>query len=97
MRWVEQQGRDLLDARLQRDDTVVLSEIPLTLRIAPLANLARGTSLEVQVRAIDLVDLTAETQVLAIIEEVDADEMGDEEDEPIAGLGASNAPSAVAT
>ena len=96
LRWVEQQGKDLLEARLQREDSAVLSEIPLTLRIAPLANLARGTSLEVQVRAVDLVDLTAETQVLAIIEEVDAEEMGEEEDEPIAGAAASDTPIAAA-
>jgi exoribonuclease-2 len=97
LRWVEQQGKDLLDARLQRDDTAVLSEIPLTLRIAPLANLARGTSLEVQVRAIDLVDLTAETQVLAIIEEVDAEDLGEEEDAPIPALPAADTTTAVAT
>jgi exoribonuclease-2 len=97
LRWVEQQGKDLLDARLQREDSAVLSEIPLTLRIAPLANLARGTSLEVQVRAIDLVDLTAETQVLAIIEEVDALDMGDEEDEAITGLADADTPIAAAT
>ena len=97
LRWVEQQGKDLLDARLQREDSAVLSEIPLTLRIAPLASLPRGTSLEVQVKAIDLVDLTAETQVLAIIEEVDAEEMDDEEDEPTLELPAADAPAAVAT
>jgi exoribonuclease-2 len=95
LRWIEQRPDQVRDARLQRDDTALLVEIPLALRIAPLANLARGTGLEVQVRSIDLVDLTAETQVLAIIEEVDAEDLGDEEDAQPAD--ASAAPSAVPT
>jgi len=80
LRWIEQRLGEVRDARLQRDDTALLVDIPLALRIAPLANLARGTALEVQVRAVDLVDLSADTHVLAIIEEVDAEELGDEDE-----------------
>jgi exoribonuclease-2 len=97
LRWVEQQQRELLDARLQREDTAVLVDIPLTLRIAPLSNLARGTRLEVKVSAIDEVDLTAQTQVLAIIEEVDAEDMPDEDPDESVGDGATAVQSTVPT
>jgi exoribonuclease-2 len=79
LRWIGQQAAGPLDARLQRDDTVVLSSVPLSLRIAPLSGVARGTRLEVEVRGIDEVDLSAETRVSAIIEEVDPDQLPDDE------------------
>ena len=79
LRWVEQRQSEQLDARLQREDSAVLVDIPLTLRIAPLTNLARGTRLEVKVYDIDEVDLSAQTQVIAIVEEVDAEEMPDDD------------------
>jgi exoribonuclease-2 len=97
LRWVEQRGIDVFDARLQRDDSAVLVDIPLTLRIAPLANLARGTRLEVKVQQIDEVDLTAQTQVMAIIEEVDAEDMPEDDQDESVGDGATATPGTVHT
>jgi hypothetical protein len=64
---------------LLREDTVVLAAVPLSLRVAPLSTVARGTHLEVEVHAIDDVDLSADTRVIAIIEEVDPEPLPDDE------------------
>lgn len=79
LRWVALQPEAPLDARLLREDTVVLAAVPLSLRVAPLSTVARGTHLEVEVHAIDDVDLSADTRVIAIIEEVDPEPLPDDE------------------
>jgi exoribonuclease-2 len=79
LRFVLQQPSTLFEARLQREDLVVLVSVPLSLRIAALPGVARGTHLEVDIREIDEVDLSAQTRVMAIIEEVDAQEMPEDE------------------
>ena len=86
LRWVEQElaaGRlRVTEAVVQREDWARLAAIPLQFRVPGLPALPRGNRIEVEMIAVDLVDLTVECRLLAVIEEVD-DSLLD--DEPPAG------------
>ncbi len=83
LRWLAQEGRTIVEARATgRDDHAVLVDIPLAVRVPGLgaaATVVRGQRIEVEVVATDLVDLSIECRLVAIIEEVDEDELVDVE------------------
>ena len=85
LRWLGQEGRTLVEARATgRDDHAMLVEIPLLVRVPGMAvagpagappdaaSVARGQRIELEVIDIDLVDLSLQCRLAAIIEEVDA-------------------------
>jgi exoribonuclease-2 len=71
LRWVEQQQVRVTEALVGREDWAHLPEIPLQFRVPGLPALPRGTRIEVELLNLDVVDLTVECRLLAIIEEVD--------------------------
>ncbi len=85
LRWLQQEGRTLVEARASgRDDLAMLVDVPLQIRVPGMAvvgpagtppgttGVARGQRIEVEVIACDLVDLSLQCRLVAIIEEVDA-------------------------
>ncbi len=85
LRWLEQEGRTLVEARATgRDDHAMLVRIPLLVRVPGMApigpagtppgstGVVRGQRIEVEIVATDLLDLTAQCRLVALIEEVDA-------------------------
>ncbi len=100
LRWLEQEDRTLVEARATgREDNAMLVDIPLMIRVPGMAvvgpagtppgatGVARGQRIEVEVLAIDLLDLTAQCRLVAIIEEVD--DLDDEELDAIASVDAA--------
>ena len=94
LRWLEQSGRMAVDARATgREDHAMLIDVPLLIRVPGMAagsagatapnvtTVARGQRIEVEVIAIDLVDLSVQCRLLAIVEEVDELEIDDEAEE----------------
>jgi len=92
LRWLGQQRRDdsglVLEARATgRDDNAVLVDIPLAIRVPGMSvgggsgttAVVRGQRIEVEILATDLVDLSVQCRLVAIIEEVDEAELGDVE------------------
>lgn len=92
LRWLGQEGRTLVEARATgREDNAMLFDIPLLVRVPGMAvvgpagtppgmtGVARGQRVEIEVLSTDLLDLTAQCRLVAIIEEVD--ELDDEVDE----------------
>jgi exoribonuclease-2 len=77
LRWLQQHSVRVTEALVQREDNVSLTGIPLQFRVPGLLGLdkplPRGTRVEVELLATDLVDLSVECRLLAIIEEVDDD------------------------
>ena len=101
LRWLGQEGRTLVEARATgREDNAMLFDIPLLVRVPGMAvvgpagtppgmtGVARGQRVEVEVLSTDLLDLTAQCRLVAIIEEVDEldDEEGDEAGAAEAGV-----------
>ena len=85
LRWLAQEGVRTTEARATgREENAMLVDLPLTLRVPGLAAitppLARGQRIEVDVLAIDEVDLSVECRLAAIIEEVDSLEAFEELD-----------------
>jgi exoribonuclease-2 len=84
LRWLIQQGVRITEALVQREDWVRLPDIPLQFRVPGLLGLAqplpRGTRVELELLGIDLIELSVECRLLAIIEEVDEETLpeGDE-------------------
>jgi len=82
LRWVEQElalGRmRVTEAVVQREDWARLAQIPLQFRVPGLPALPRGNRIEVEMIAVDLVDLSVECRLLAVIEEVDDSLLDDE-------------------
>lgn len=83
LRWLAQQGHPVVEARATgRDDHAVLVDVPLAIRVPGLGAIGaagdvavvRGQRIEVEIVATDLVALSAECRLIAIIEEVDDDE-----------------------
>ena len=85
LRWLEQEGRTLVEARATgRDDLAMLIDVPLLIRVPGMAvvgpagtppgmtGVARGQRIEVEVISMDLVDLSLQCRLVAIIEEVDS-------------------------
>jgi exoribonuclease-2 len=94
LRWLEQEGRTLVDARaMGREDNAMLLEIPLQVRVPGMAvighagtpsnatGVMRGQRVELEVIATDLVDLSVQCRLVAIIEEVDELDEDEELDE----------------
>ena len=88
LRWLEQRGLGIVEARATgRDDGALLIDIPLLVRVPGLSGLdadgkplvARGQRVEIEILAVDLVDLVAQCRLAAIIEEVD--ELDDEDED----------------
>jgi len=84
LRWLAQHGVRVTEALVQREDWVRLPDIPLQFRVPGLLGLhqplPRGTRVELELLAADLIDLSVECRLLAIIEEVDEEALpeGDE-------------------
>ena len=91
LRWLGQEGRTLVEARATgREDNAMLFEIPLLVRVPGMAvvgpagtppgmtGVARGQRVEIEIISTDLLDLTAQCRLVAIIEEVD--ELDDDEE-----------------
>jgi exoribonuclease-2 len=104
LRWLEQAGRTIFEARATgREDHATLVDIPLVVRVpgmtvggSPAASadataVARGQRIEVEILATDLVDLSVQCRLIAIIEEVDDLEMDEELDETAAVADAATA------
>jgi len=66
LRWLQQEGRLRADAVVARGDILRLCELPMTLRIAGAADLLRGQRLQLEIGAIDLVELTADARILQV-------------------------------
>ncbi len=85
LRWLEQQEVRVTEALVQREDNVVLPNIPLQFRVPGLLGidppLPRGNRVEVELLATDLVDLTVECRLIAIIEEVEDESLLEPEEE----------------
>lgn len=85
LRWLQQRFIEgapwLIEALVQRDDVVRLAEVPLVFRVPGLPSLPRGNRVELEIKGVDLVDLTVDCRVVAIIEEVDSLDASDEEDD----------------
>ena len=99
LRWLGQEGRTLVEARATgREDHAMLVDIPLLVRVPGMAvvgpagvppgahGVARGQRVEVEILSTDLLDLTAQCRLVAIIEEVDALDDDGELDEPAPGV-----------
>lgn len=83
LRWLQQERVKMADANVTgRDDGARLVDLPLVVRVPGLAALPaplpRGTRVEMEIGAIDEVDLSVACTLAAIIEEVD--ELEDETD-----------------
>jgi len=82
LRWVE--GRlaagemRVTEALVQREDWARLVHIPLQFRVPGLPVLPRGNRIEVELIAVDLIDLVLECRLLAVIEEVDDSVLDDD-------------------
>jgi exoribonuclease-2 len=94
LRWLGQEGRTLVEARATgREDNAMLFEIPLLIRVPGMAvigpagtppnttGVARGQRIEVEVLSTDLIDLSVQCRLLAIIEEVDELDLDEELDD----------------
>jgi len=96
LRWLAQEGRTVAEARATREDHAMLVEIPLLIRVPGMivagpstaastaTPVARGQRIEVDVLATDLVDLSVQCRLAAIIEEVDELDPEDESEEGLA-------------
>jgi len=77
LRWVRQQQAAqqlrVTEALVMREDWARLPHVPLQFRVPGLPPLPRGNRIEIELIGVDLVDLSVECRLLAIIEEVDAD------------------------
>jgi exoribonuclease II len=103
LRWLAQEGRTVAEARATREDHAMLVEIPLLIRVpgmivaGPAAvastatTVARGQRIEVDVLATDLVDLSVQCRLAAIIEEVDELDPEDESEEGLAAEASTGA------
>lgn len=93
LRWLGQQERTVFEARVTgRDDGAMLIEIPLLVRVPGMAvagpagappnttAVTRGQHIEIEILSTDLVDLSAQWRLVAIIEEVDEIEADDAEE-----------------
>jgi exoribonuclease-2 len=102
LRWLAQEGRTLVEARATgREDHAMLLDIPLLIRVPGLAvagpagappgstAVARGQRIEVEILDTDLVDLTAQCRLIAIIEEVDELDEDDPDDATVVEAGAT--------
>lgn len=58
LRWLLQESRHTVSATVLRENLVRLDELPLVQRVASVPDLAPETSVELEVSAIDLLDLT---------------------------------------
>ena len=94
LRWLEQRrendGGGVVEARATgREDNAVLVDVPLAIRVpgmsvvgdAGTTAVVRGQRIEVEIVATDLVDLSVQCRLVAIIEEVDEAELDDAEAE----------------
>jgi exoribonuclease-2 len=104
LRWLEQDGRTIVEARATgREDQAMLFDIPLVVRVpgmtvvasasasAEAVAVARGQRIELEILSTDLVDLSVQCRLIAIIEEVDELEMDEELDESDAAADAAAA------
>jgi exoribonuclease-2 len=57
LRWITQENRDVLSARVIRENLVRLDQLPLVLRVPSLPILEAGAAVELAVSDIDLLDL----------------------------------------
>jgi exoribonuclease-2 len=85
LRWLGQEGRTLVEARATgREDNAMLVDIPLLVRVPGMAaqwttsdtssgmtGVVRGQRIEIEILSTDLLDLTVQCRLVAIIEEVD--------------------------
>lgn len=81
LRWIRQEDVRVTDALVTRDEWARLADIPLQLRLPGLPSLARGTRIEIELLGQDELDLSVEARVLAIIEEIDAEEAAELEED----------------
>lgn len=67
LRWLQQEGVQRIQARVARGDIVRLRGLPMTVRLAAAAAYPRGQPLEVEIGAIDLVDLAPDARLLRVL------------------------------
>ncbi len=88
LRWLAQEGLvgsgRSLPAVVLRNEAVRLSDVPIAARLAGIAHLAPGTHVEVDVLAIDELDLTLEMRLAAVHAEAAVEDV-ETLDEPDAG------------
>ena len=65
LRWIEQEGAQILAGTIIRDTLVRLDRLPLVVRVPSVPDLAPGSAVQVAVSAMDLVDLTLECEFRA--------------------------------
>ena len=58
LRWLQQESRTSITATVLRENLVRFDELPVVQRVVSLPELAPETSVELEVSAIDLLDLT---------------------------------------
>jgi len=67
LRWLQQNGVQRIHAHVARGDIVRVQGLPMTLRLAAATAYARGQELELEIGAIDLVDLSTEARLLQVL------------------------------
>lgn len=70
LRWLLQEGVELADALVLRENLVKLTNIPLLFRVSSLPELPPNTRVQLAINNIDLLDMDIETRFVAKLEEV---------------------------
>src|SRR5581483_3753098 len=68
LRWLVQEGVQTAGAQVVRDNLVKLEGLPLYAKIASLPQLSPGIRIELEVKAVDLVDATLECRFRRVLE-----------------------------
>ncbi len=67
LRWLQQENVHTIEARVTRGEIVRLQGLPMSIRIAGAVSYERNQRLELEIGAIDLVELSAQTRVLRVL------------------------------
>jgi exoribonuclease-2 len=71
LRWIAQEGVELLSARVLRDNLVRLDRLPLVARVPSLPELAPGAAVELKVTGLDLLDAELKCQFVRVLEQAE--------------------------
>jgi exoribonuclease II len=74
LRWLQQQGAEVLDCAVMKDGLVRADTLPLVLRVGGTEGLPRGTRIRARVTSLDLLTLDAHG---ALVERLDVDVVAD--------------------
>lgn len=84
LRWLQQEGVRRIEARVARDEVLRVQGLPLTVKLAAAAQYGRGQCLELEVGAIDFVELMPELRIVQVLAAEPAPAVADEEEVVVA-------------